>query len=96
MLKNLSIKNNTRKRFNNDNCLNIFIKIEIVFYKTIQKISFKFIFFVHHNRTRQLYVNVNAFYERDFDVIIFHVKNDKKYLLRTISNLYYFLAKYLR
>ena len=82
MLKNSLMKNNTRKRFSNNNRLNIFIEIEIVFYKTIQNFFFKFTFFVHYNRTRQLYVDINAFHERDFDVTIFHVKNDKKIFIK--------------
>ena len=36
ILKNSSTKNNARKRFSNNNRLNIFIEIEIIFYKAIQ------------------------------------------------------------
>ena len=93
MLKNSFVKSNTRKRFNNDNCLNIFIEIEIVFYKTIQIFFFKFIFFVYYNRTRQLYVNINAFYKHDFDVIIFHVKNNKKMFIKNDIEFILFLNK---
>ena len=52
MLKNSSIKNNVRKRFNNDNRLNIFIDSKMKFYEIIQKIFFKFTFLIHHDRTR--------------------------------------------
>ena len=43
MLKNILIKNNVRKRFNNNNYLNILIEIESIFYKIIQ-FFFKFDF----------------------------------------------------
>ena len=78
MLKNSSIKNNVRKRFSNDNRLNIFIDSKMKFYEIIQKIFFKFTFLIHHDRTRQLYVDVDASHERDFETIVYHVKNDKK------------------
>ena len=73
LLKNLSIKKIARKRYNNNIRLNIFIKSKKTFYQIIQEVFFKFTFLVHYNRTQQLYVNVNVFYERNFDVIVFYV-----------------------
>ena len=93
ILKNSSTKNNARKRFSNDNRLNIFIEIEIIFYKTIQKIFFKFTFFVHYNWTCQLYVDINTSHERDFDVTIFHVKNDKTIFIKNDIKLILFFNK---
>ena len=95
ILKNSSIKSNVRKRFNNDARLNIFIESKIIFYQIIQKYFFKSIFLVYHDKTRQLYINVNAFYERDFDVIVFHVKNDKKIFIKNDIESILFLNKML-
>ena len=95
MLKNSSIKNNIRKRFNNDVRLNIFIESKIIFYQIIQIFFFKSTFFVYHDKTRQLYVDVNAFYEHDFDVIVFHVKNDKKKFIKNNIESILFLNKML-
>ena len=93
ILKNFFVKSNARKRFNNDICLNIFIDFEIVFYEIIQKVFFKLIFFVHHNKTRQLYVDINASHERDFDVTIFHVKNNQKVFIKDNIEFILFLNK---
>ena len=90
MLKNSSIKNNIRKRFNNDARLNILIESKI-----IQIFFFKSTFFVYHDKTRQLYVDVNAFYERDFDVIVFHVKNNKKVFIKNNIESILFFSKML-
>ena len=93
ILKSFFVKSNARKRFNNNICLNIFIDFEIVFYEIIQKKNFKSIFLVYHNKIRQLYVDVNAFHERDFDVTIFHVKNDKKMFIKNDIEFILFLNK---
>ena len=37
----------------------------------------KFIFLIHHDLARQFYVNVNVLHERDFEVIVYHVKKKK-------------------
>ena len=43
----------------------------------MQKIFNKLVFLIYHNFTRQLYANVNILHERDFDVIVYYVKNEK-------------------
>ena len=95
MLKSFSVKNNARKRFSNDIRLNIFINFKIVFYEIIQKFFFKLIFLIYHDKTRQLYVDVNAFHERDFDVTIFYVKNDKKMFIKKNIEFILFFNKIL-
>ena len=95
ILKNSSIKSNVRKRFNNDARLNIFIESKIIFYQIIQKFFFKSTFLVYHDKTRQLFVDVNASHERDFDVIVFHVKNNKKNFIKNNIESILFLNKIL-
>ena len=77
MLREFSIKNNVRKRFNINSRLNIFINVKCLFYEVLQKIFNKFIFLIHHDFVRQFYVDVDASHERDFEVIVYHVKKEK-------------------
>ena len=77
MLYKLSIKNNIKKRFSAGNRLNIFINIKRLFYKIFQKMFNKFIFLIHHDFVRQFYVNINVSHERNFKVIVYHVKKEK-------------------
>ena len=77
MLRESSIKNNIKKRFSADSCLNIFINVERLFYEVFQKMFNKFIFLIHHDLARQLYVNVDVSHKRDFEIIVYHVKKEK-------------------
>ena len=95
MFKNFSIKNNARKRFSNDARLNIFIELKIESYKTIQNFFFKSTFLVYHDQTRQLYIEMNISHERDFDVIVFHIKNDKKIFIKNDIKFILFFNKIL-
>ena len=70
---------NARKRFNIFNKFNIFIDAKYQFYKILQKIFNKLIFSMYHDFTRQLYVNVNVSHERDFNVIVYHNKDEKSF-----------------
>ena len=77
MLREFSIKNNVKKRFSANNRLNIFINVKHLFYEVFQKMFNKFTFLIHHNLVRQFYINVNASHKRDFEIIVYHVKNEK-------------------
>ena len=77
MLREFSIKDNVKKRFNASSRLNIFINVECLFYKTFQKMFSKFIFLIHHDFARQLYVDVDVLHKRDFEIIVYHVKKEK-------------------
>ena len=37
----------------------------------------KFIFLIHHDFVRQLYVNVDVSHKRDFEITVYHVKRKK-------------------
>ena len=37
----------------------------------------KYFFLIHHDFVRQLYVDVDILYERDFKIIVYHVKKEK-------------------
>ena len=79
ILRKSLIKNNVKKCFNANSCLNIFIDIERLFYEIFQEIFNKFTFLIHHDFARQFYVNVDVLYKRDFEVIVYHVKK-KNYI----------------
>ena len=77
ILREFLIKDNIKKRFNANNRLNIFINVKYLFYETFQKMFNKFIFLIHHNFVRQFYININILHERDFEIIVYHVKKEK-------------------
>ena len=45
-------------------------------FRNLQKIFFSLIFLTYYNQLRQFYVNLNAFKQRGFAVMIYHVLND--------------------
>ena len=45
-------------------------------FKNLQKIFFSSIFLTHYNKLRRLYVDLNAFKQWDFAVMIYHIRND--------------------
>ena len=77
MLRKSLIKNNIKKRFSANNRLNIFINVEHLFYKIFQKMFNKFIFLIHYDFVQRFYVDVNVLHERDFEIIVYHVKKEK-------------------
>ena len=58
--------------------LNKSIKKELHAFETLQKLFAQSIFFVHFDSDQQLYINVNAFKQYEFDTVVYHVKNDSK------------------
>ena len=90
------IKNNTRKRFNNDICLNIFIESKIKSYEIIQKKNlnsfFSYITIEFVNYISTWIFHMNAILTLSF----FTSKTIKIFLSKTTSSLYCFSTKYSR
>ena len=76
MLKSSLNKDEIRKFFNNRILFKNFILEEINFFEQLQKVFNRIIYLVHFNKQRILYINVNAFKKRDFEVIIYYFKKD--------------------
>ena len=95
MLRKFLIKNNVKKRFNINNRFNIFIDVERLFYEIFQKMFNKFIFLIHHNFAQQFYVDVDVSHERNFKIIIYHVKKEKITYNKKNIKLILFLSKIL-
>ena len=72
----------------------IYLLISKSFFTKSYKKNFQIYFFVYHNKIHQLYVNVNVLHERDFNVIVFYVKNKKIFIKNNIE-LILFLNKIL-
>ena len=78
-----------RQFFNNKNkqrkIFNLHIVIEQnsskkrVVYEILQLTFSNFIFLIHFNRICILFINVNVVKKHDFDIIMYHVKNENKY-----------------
>lgn len=78
LLKNLPVKGAARKRYSSGTRLDIPTESERSSYQAIQEVFSKPTFLVHHDRTRQLYADVDASHERGFGGTVFHVKGDKE------------------
>ena len=51
-------------------------KLEKMIFEFIQKIFDDLNFLHHQNLNQQLYVNLNASKQHEFDIIIYHMQND--------------------
>ena len=49
---------------------------ELNFYRQLQKFFINVDFFVHFDRDRELYIDVDAFKQRDFKIMIYHLKSN--------------------
>ena len=49
---------------------------EIISFKTLQSLLFKFSYLIHFNSVKHLYINLNMFKSFDFDVMIYHIKKE--------------------
>ena len=76
LLKNDSIKKKFRKRFSFIKILKLFTNKKYKIYFILQNIFNKSNFLIHFASNKWLLINVNVFKQKDFDVMIFYVKND--------------------
>ena len=71
-----SNKDRQKKIFNQRTVLENFINEKFNSYRLLQKVFNKINFFIHFNRDRVLYIDINTLKQRDFDVMIYHLKVD--------------------
>ena len=77
LLRNFSFnKNRQRKIYFVRILLNKFFEFELKTYRQLQKIFSNVSLLMHHDFIKIMYIDVNAFKRRDFDVIIYHLKFD--------------------
>ena len=55
------------------------MKVEIVAYEALQIVFNQLIFLIYFSFDRILFIDVDAFKELKFDIVIYHVKHEKKY-----------------
>ena len=67
-------KKRQRKMYFAKIVLKKFIEIEYEFYRQLQKVFRQINLLMHHDLTRVIYINVDVFKRRDFDVVIYHLK----------------------
>ena len=72
-------KKRQRKIYSVKTVMKKFFAIELNFYRQLQKVFSKVKLLVHHDFTRITYVNVDAFKQRNFDVVIYHLKSDANF-----------------
>ena len=73
------IKNNQRKIYNQRVFVNESSKIKIVSYETLQITFNQSIFFIYFNLDKILFIDVDASKKLKFNIIIYHIKHEKKY-----------------
>ena len=77
LLRNFSFsKSRQRKVYFASIVLQQSFAFELKFYRQLQKTFNKASLLIHHDFTRVIYIDVDAFKRRDFGVIIYHLKND--------------------
>ena len=84
LFRNFLSKNRQRKIYFVNIVLQQSFAFELKFYRQLQKIFNKINLLIHHDFIRVIYIDVNAFKRRNFDVIIYHLK--KKMLIRISLN----------
>ena len=75
LLRNSSInKNRQRKIYFVKTILKKFFEIELNFYNRLQKVFRKIKLFIYYNFIRIIYIDLNVFKRRNFDVVIYYLK----------------------
>ena len=82
LLKTSSIKKNTQKQHISYVFVNKLSFDEVHVFKTLQNLFRTFIFLIHFNFNHQLYINMNVFKQYDFDVIVYHIEEDLKEVMK--------------
>ena len=77
-------KNNQRKIYNQRVVIKKSSKNEIIVYEALQVVFNQSTFLIYFNSNQILFIDVDVFKELEFDIVIYHVKHEKKY--REFSN----------
>ena len=100
MLKFFLVFDNARKTFFNRIKINNSTSLKLKFFRTLQSLFFESSYLIHHDRHRQLFVDLNVNKKFDFDAMIYHVKffakwNDKNYSSRKSLKSIFFFNRFL-
>ena len=75
-------KKNTQKQHISCVFINKLSSDKVHAFETLQNLFRIFIFLIHFNFSYQLYIDVNVFKQYDFDVIVYHVEEDLKEVMK--------------
>ena len=78
LLQNESIKNTTRKCHARNIIFDESTFIEINLFQQLQNNLNKSTFLIHFDKIKRLYINIDVSQERNYEVMIYHVKKDMK------------------
>ena len=98
LLKFFSKKNNVRKTFANRIRVDNSTLKKIVLFQILQFFLSKFIYLIHYNIKRQIYINLNVNKKFDIEIIIYHVKKNfcnENYSSRFAIKFILFLSRFL-
>ena len=78
LLKKASIKNKSRQHHSRNTAIDDSFETEIDLFNQLQFAFNRLIFLVHFDKTRTLYIDVDASKERDFEIMMYHVKTERE------------------
>ena len=84
-MRDASNKKRTRKQHFQKTLINDSTQIEKNAFKQFQNFFDRSIFFVHYDKFRRFFINVDAFKKKNYDVIVYHVKINVHSFNLTIS-----------
>ena len=94
-----SNKENAKKKYSQITIIEFFIETKLNFFNQLQDVFSRLIFLIHYDRIRILFIDINAFKKREYEIMICHVKkalaNCNKTFSRQIVKLILFLSKVL-
>ena len=74
LLRSDSVVDNVKKIYTKKIRLQHSIDREQLFFQILQTLLFKFLYLIHANLSRRLYIDLNANKKFEFDAMIYHVK----------------------
>ena len=72
-------KDKIRKQYFQRTVLKNFFDEKLEFYRQLQKSLFNTEFFIHFNKNRILYIDIDIFKRRDFETMIYHFKSNTNF-----------------
>ena len=85
LLKIFFIKDKLRQQHNRRTSINAFFDVEIDFFDQLQIVFNRSTFLIHFDKTRVLYLNIDVFKNRDWNIMMYHIKRKTNIKLKIID-----------
>ena len=74
LFKKKFIKNKFKQQYNRRTSIDVFFDFEIDFFNQLQIAFNRSTFLIHFDKTRVLYLNIDVFKNRDWNIMMYHIK----------------------